>query len=96
MAGADEIRRWGVGHPKLVTPLPGFEGVEGGGALFFAEPIQPANVPGAAYLRCAGEQRVIVETEIAAQLAELNATLRELRDVIREKRVTPRTRRRGH
>jgi hypothetical protein len=31
-----------------------------------------------AYLRCANDQRVIVETEIAAQLAELNAVLREL------------------
>lgn len=87
MATADEIRRWqiGVTVPKQETDVEWAE-------LFFLEPLQPSDKPYTKYRRCAGEQRVIVETEIAAQLAELNDVLRQIRDVIRDKRVAARRR----
>lgn len=75
MASSEEIRKWRVGIDRP-------NGLNGG-ALFFELPVQPASIPGAAYLRCVGEQRVIVLTEIAAQLADLNATLLEILEEIR-------------
>jgi hypothetical protein len=71
MANAKEIRSWQVGEDRTATSV----GPPGAGALFFREPHQPSSVRGMAYARCAGEQRVVVLTEIAAQLAELNNAL---------------------
>jgi len=84
---ADEIRAWQIGEPRrsdgtALPSTPVAAKLVGAGELFFRHPQQSSNIPGMDYLRCANEQRVIVETEMAAQLAELNATLREMLDVL--------------
>ncbi len=88
MASANEIRKWMIGSPNKSE-----NGLEG--QLFFRLPEQPSNLPGCIYQRCAGEQRVIVETEIAAQLAELNENLRNLAVMLERKRFTSPRRRFG-
>ena len=77
MATANEIRRWQIG-----VTIPKQEADRQRGELFFPEPRQPSDRPGTNYRRCAVEQRVIVETEIAAQLAELGQTLILIKNAI--------------
>lgn len=65
MASAEEIRKWSEARAEIQSG--------GGGKLLFDDPPQVLlNRTGGVWRRCAGEQRVIVEIEIAAQLAELN------------------------
>lgn len=84
---ADEIRSWqlGIDHkaPLLKRRIKG--------QLLFPKPPQPSSMPNRFYARCPAEQRVIVETEIAAQLCELNETFSRmlgLLEKLTEKRVT--------
>ena len=82
MANADEIRKWANGH-VIITGPPNPETGRTPPALFFQLPVQPSSILGVNYERCVGEQRVIVETEIAAQLAELVDVLCQIRNALK-------------